>query len=333
MVDIYILQGKLVKGGRSDISKGIEDARDAQTKFMSVEAAIEAHKELHGKFNNRLNIWMATETPRGADEAGFAAIGKASEQHNIRLTMHLAEALEDRKMIQQSYGCTPMQFAKRVDAAASHVVLGHMVHVDLDMDLDILKESKAHVAHNPTSNAKLGDGIAPIPAFLSRGINVCLGSDGAPCNNGHDLFRDMHLAGIIHKANSLDASVLPAEQVLEMATINGARALGLEQSIGSLEVGKKADFVIVNPHGIHTVPYDSSSVGRGGMNPTTVVVHSCSSRDIDMVVVDGQCLVKGGKFTHLNEEELILSAQVAIGNLRQKSGVLAQPLKNNWCYC
>ena len=300
---------------------------------MSVEAAVKAHKELHGCFNNRLNIWMATETPRGADEAGFAAIGKACEQHNIRLTMHLAEALEDRRMIQQHYGCTPVQFAKRVQAAEAHVVLGHMIHLDLDVDLDILSKSKAHVAHNPTSNAKLGDGIAPIPEFLSRGVNVCLGSDGAPCNNCNDLFRDMHLAGIIHAAKRLDASLLPAEQVLEMATINGARALGLEESIGSLEVGKKADFVVVNPHGIHTAPYDPSSVGSGGMHPTTIVVHSCSSRDVEMVVVDGQCLVEHGKFTHLDEEALILSAQDSIKKLRQKSGVMAQPLKNNWCYC
>lgn len=327
------LQGKLVKGGRSDPSKGIEDARDSQTKLMSVEAAIEAHNELHGRFNNRLNIWMATETPRGADEAGFAAIGKASMQHEIRLTMHLAEALEDRAMIRQHYGCSPMQFAKRVEAAASHAVLGHMIHLDLDVDLDILKESKAHVAHNPTSNAKLGDGIAPIPEFLNRGVNVCLGSDGAPCNNSHDLFRDMHLAGIIHSANRLDASLLPAEQVLEMATINGARALGLEQSIGSLEVGKKADFVVIDAYGVHTAPFDPSTVARGGMHPTTVVVHSCSSRDVDMVVVDGQCLIKQGKFTRLDEDELIRSAQDTIKKLREKSGVVSQPLKNNWRYC
>ncbi|KAL2820849.1 5-methylthioadenosine/S-adenosylhomocysteine deaminase n1 [Aspergillus cavernicola] len=311
--------GKLVKGPRSDPSSGIADARDAQACLMSIDSVIAAHKEYHRSCNDRLHVWFATETPRGADEAGFTAIGKASKEHDIRLTMHLSESAKDFEMIQKSYGATPGEFTRNVHSAGPHVVLGHMVHLDSAVDMDILSADGTHIAHNPTSNAKLGDGIAPIPELLSHGVNVCLGSDGGPCNNLHDLFRDMHLAGIIHKGRLQNAHIMPSEQIIEMATINGAKALGLEKEIGSLEVGKKADFVVVNGNGLGAAPFNEATVGEGGIHPATVIVHSCTGRDVEMVVLDGR-------------EVLKLDARETIANLQQRSGVEAQPAKRNWNY-
>jgi cytosine/adenosine deaminase-related metal-dependent hydrolase len=275
---------------------------------------------------------MAAETPRGADEKFYAEVGKACAENDVRLTVYVAEAPRDRELIWECYNASPVQFCENNSLTGKTSVLAHMIHLDLEKDLDILVKTGTSVAHNPTSNCKLGDGIAPIPQMLEKGINVALGTDGGPCSNTYDLFRDMHLAGIIHKGNLIDASLLPAEQVLEMATINGARALGLDKEIGSLEVGKKADFIVVNPGALGAVPYDIKQIGKGGMHPSTAVVHSCSGRDVEIVVVDGKVLVQKGILLTLDEITVKNEAQEAISRIREKSGVAAQPLKRSWRY-
>lgn len=131
---------------------------------------------------------MAAEAPRGQDKARFAAIGNASLSHGIHLTVHCSEAPRDFEMLREAYEATPAQLCERIHATGPHVVLGHMTHLDPWVDLDILRNTGASVAHNPTSNAKLADGICPVPQMLEAGSNVCLGTDGAPCNNdNHDL--------------------------------------------------------------------------------------------------------------------------------------------------
>ena len=322
-----------MKGGRSNLEAGILDVRDAQADQMSIASALKAHEEYHGSFNDRLHVWMATETPRGQDMSGFAAIGEACQHHNVRLTMHLSEAPKDLGMIREHYQASPVRFAQKVHAVGPHVVLGHMTHLELEADLKILCETGTHISHQPTSNAKLCDGIAPVSQLLAEGINVCLGTDGAPCNNGHDLFRDMHLAGIIHKATTHKPEVTSSEQILEMATINAAKALGLEREIGSIEIGKKADFVVLGYSKIHTAPFDPDEIGNGGMHPSTLVVHSLSGRDVDMVVVDGRALVENGGFTSLDEQQVHEMARKAIVGIRNRSGIEAQPLKMGWQYC
>ncbi|CAG8394400.1 unnamed protein product [Penicillium salamii] len=324
--------GKLTKGPRSDTSAGIADARDTQASMMTIDSVLTAHKAHHGSCDDRLHVWFATETPRGADEAGFAAIGQASKEHNIRLTMHLAEAAKDFEMIQEAYNSTPGEFTRKVNSAGPHVVLGHMVHLDPAIDFEILSTDGTHICHNSTSNAKLADGFAPIPELLEHGVNVCLGTDGGPCNNLHDLFRDMHLAGILHKGRLRDASVLPSEQVIEMATINRAKALGLEKDIGSLETGKKADFVVLNPSGLNTAPFNEATIGEGGIHPATVVVHSCTGGDVEMVVLDGREVVKDGVLQTLDEDQLKSDARATIASLQRRSGIKAQPAKRNWKY-
>ncbi|OKL63235.1 hypothetical protein UA08_01331 [Talaromyces atroroseus] len=323
--------GKLIKINRSDPTAGIPDSRDEDAHEMSIEKALASHGEFHGSFNDRVHIWMAPETPRGQDLAGFQAVGSACIEHGIRVTVHCSEAPKDFELIAQNYTSTPAEFCQTAKFTGPHVVLGHMVHL-AEEDYAILRDTKTSIAHNPTSNAKLADGIAPIPRLLEEGVNVCIGTDGAPCNNGHDLFRDMHLAGLIHKGRHCNPNILSSEQVLEMVTINAARALGIEDQVGSLEVGKKADFVVLKHSGIHAAPYDPAELAVGGLSPSTLLVHSLSGADVDMVVVDGEILVDGGQFTRLDEEKIKSDARNAISRIREKSGVKAQPFKRGWHY-
>jgi len=323
--------GKLVKFEESNKELNIKDPRDKDVNSMSISSMLDAHAKHHGSCNDRLHVWAAAGTPRGSPLSSHLGIGEACREHDIGLTMHCAEAPKDLTIYQDMYFCTPMQFCEQTKLTGKKTVLAHMVHLDLEKDLPILKESGTTVAHNPNSNLKLASGIANVPEMLNAGVNVSLGTDGAPCGNTYDIFREMHLAGILHKGVNLDAGLVGAEAVLEMATINGARALGLETDIGSLETGKKADFVVVNPGSLCAAPWDEEQVLNGGVDPMSTVVYSCTGSDVEMVVVDGECLVKGGKLMKMDENEVIETAKKSIRGIRERSGVKSVSRKG-WKY-
>ena len=299
---------------------------------MSIGAALAAHEKYHGSCGGRLHVWIAAGTPRGSAESVYKAIGDACSEHGIGLTMHCAEAPKDLAIYHESYGCSPVEFCYRTNLIGKHrmAVLGHMVNLDLNRDLPLLRETGATVAHNASSNCKLGSGIAAVPEMLEGNVNVSLGTDGAPCANTYDMIQEMRVAALIHKGSRRDAAAITAEEVLIMATINGAKALGLEKEIGSLEVGKKADFVVIDPSGLQCAPFDPEQVLEGGIDPVTAVVFSCSGADVDMVVVDGKVLVVDGKLVECDEKQIREEAQRVIRRIRNKSGIHSK-IKRNYC--
>jgi len=291
---------------------------------MSLDAAIVSYESHHGSVNDRLHMWFSAGTPRGSPIDAHAAIGQAAADRDIGVTMHCAEAPKDLSIYRQYYQCSPIQFCKDTNLTGKKSVFAHVVHPDPSAgDFDLLRETKSTVSHNPTSNLKLGSGISPIPEMVACGVNVALGTDGAPCNNTYDMFREMHMAAILHGGARQDSGILNAYQVLEFATINGARALGLEEQIGSLEVGKKADIVVVAPKGLSSAPWDAAQVPFGGMDPITVLVHS-SGGDVDTVLVDGCVLVDHGKLLHIDETDIIERAKESVAGIRKRSGVCAR---------
>jgi cytosine/adenosine deaminase-related metal-dependent hydrolase len=314
----------LIKAAESNPDLNMKDARDRDVNSMSVAAALSAHKKHHGSFNDRLHMWFAAGTPRGSPMAAHATIGEAARAHDIGLTMHCAEAPKDLTIYRNYYQCSPFEFCRDAHLTGPKTVFAHCVHPDPAAgDFQILCETKSTVSHNPTSNLKLGSGVAPIPDMVAKGVNVALGTDGAPCNNTYDMFREMHLASILHGGIRQNAGVLSAYDVLEFATINGARALGLEAEIGSLEVGKKADIVVVRPKGVSCTPWDPSQQGAGGIDPVTVLLHS-SGTDVDTVIVDGQLLVRNEKLLHIDEDTIIQKARTSVVGIRKRSGVDAR---------
>jgi cytosine/adenosine deaminase-related metal-dependent hydrolase len=241
-----------------------------------------------------------------------------SREKSIPITMHCAEVKADSDFF-ASISHTAMSYCESVGLLSPSTVLVHMVHLD-DSDIRRLAASGTHVAHCPTSNAKLASGICRVPDLQAAGVNVGLGTDGAPCNNTCDLLQEMKLAAIIHKSISYDPTAVPAETVLEMATINGAQALGLQDSIGSLEVGKKADFVAVDMRGIHSQPW---------FNPASAVVYTATGRDVDMVVVDGQVVVQDGRLLTMDETEIVEEAKRRSREVVARAG-LTDKVKPRW---
>lgn len=296
---------------------------------MSIEEALKVHAKYNRAFNDRLHIWMAAVTPRGSSISCHQRIGAACRDQSLGLTMHCAEAPRDLEIFRDKYACSPMEFCQQAQLVGSKRVLAHMVNLDLEKDIPILVASGTSVAHNPSSNCKLASGIAPVTEMLAAGVNVCLGTDGAPCSNNYDMLQECRMASLLQKGRLRDAAVLPAYEVLLMATINGAKALGIEEGVGSLVIGKKADFVIIDPSNLACCPFDPDQVLAGGLDPVTTVVFSCTAANVSRVVVDGVELVQDGKLTTVDETELQVAARKAINGIRDRAR-LKNPIRKEY---
>ncbi|KAH8663484.1 atrazine chlorohydrolase/guanine deaminase [Tricladium varicosporioides] len=285
---------------------------------MSLLGAVGMWEKWNGKAEDRIRVWFGARTPGGVSDGLYREMTGISKEKSIPITMHCAEVKADRDFF-ESQDHTPMSYCSSVGLLGPSTVLVHMVHLD-DSDIAKLAETGTHVAHCPTSNAKLASGICRLPELLESGVNVGLGTDGAPCNNTNDLLQEMKLAAIIHKAKSYDPTIISAEQVMEMATINGAKALGLVDSIGSLEIGKKADFVVIDMRKVHLQPYFS---------PVSAVVYSATGTDVEMVVVDGKVVVQAGKLQTMDEEEIWREAERRSQDIVKRAG-LGEKVKGRW---
>jgi len=253
---------------------------------------------------DELTVWYSVS------EGLYREMTSISREKNIPITMHCAEAPADRTFF-ASHNHTPMSYCSSVNLLGPRTVLVHMVHLDYT-DIATLAETGTHVVHCPSSNTKLASGICRVPDLQKAGVNVSLGTDGAPCNNTCDMLQEMRLAGILHKVATMSPTAVPAETVLEMATIQGARALGLEDQIGSLEVGKKADFAVVDMRAVHLQPWH---------NPVSAVVYAATGGDVEMVVVDGRVLLEGGKLMGVDEEALCKEADKRSKELVARAGL------------
>ncbi len=167
--------------------------------------------------------------------------------------------------------------------------------------MKILADTGTKISHCPNSNLKLASGIAKIPELLDMGADVSIGADGAPCNNNLDMFREMRSAALIQKARLLNPTTMPAERVFEMATLGGAKAMGMEKKLGSLEQGKKADIAIIN---LRTIP--NSPCGEDNIIPQ--LVYSASANDVETTIIDGEIVMKDRKMTAINERNIIEEA-------------------------
>ena len=351
-------QGKLVKFTETNRQLSITDPRDQDLLAMSIPELLNAHQKHHNSHDGKIHVWAAAGTPRGTSISHYLELGETCSKQGISATMHCAEAPRDRVIYHDTYSCSAMEFIRdaklcpQPTSAMDHgnlshrLVLAHMVNLDNEVDIPLLAQTQTSVAHNPTSNLKLASGVAPVPSMLSNSspVNVSLGTDGAPCSNHYDMFQEMHLAGILHKGVNRDATLIPAEVALEMATINGARALGLEDEVGSIEVGKKGDFVVIDPYGrggLGAAPW-SADFSSHAVSPVTTVVHGCTGRDVDMTVINGDILVEGGKLAiggREKEMEIVRMAQTSVKGLldrcnrdREEDAKVGVKLKQSWTY-
>jgi len=281
------------------------------------EACIREAKSMVKKWNRikggLVKTWLAPRSLGGCSRDLYEEVANLAEEQRTRVTMHLAEVKEDARYAKQNFGMTPFEFIEKVGLARPGSLFAHMVWLT-DRDVRRVAETKANVAHCPSSNLKLASGIPKVPELLEAGANVGLGCDGAPCNNSYDMIREMKIAAVIQKARLLDPLTMPATSVLEMATVRGAEAMGMGSEIGSIEVGKKADLVFIDLKKPHLTPFRSI---------VSNIVYSAMGSDVDTVMVDGRVLLRHGNVLTLDEERIIGEAQRRQDELISRSGVNA----------
>jgi len=256
-----------------------------------------------GKAEDLINRWegagdgriKAAVSPHTVNTCGvevWAAAIELAQKHGVPLHTHLAESQEEVARCQEEKGATPVATLDRLGAFSVPTIAAHCVHVNGD-DITLFADRGVSVAHCPKSNAKLGNGIAPIAAMRRAGVTVALGTDGAASNNSLDMIEEMRMSGLLAKASTGDPTALPAREVVKMATQAGAKALGT--TLGTLAVGQQADIVIIDLDWVHTLPnYD----------PFSGLVYAAHGYDVTDVLVAGRFLLRNGELVTIDEAKV-----------------------------
>lgn len=232
---------------------------------------------------------------------------KLAEEFNSLISIHVAETTSEVTKVIVQQGCVPVEFLDRLGMLSRRAVLAHCIHLN-DDEIALLSKRGAIVAHCPVSNLKLGDGVAPIPRLLQAGAQVTLGTDGPASSNDLDLWNVLRMAAILHRGVHQNPTLTPARQALRMVTIDAAKALGMDDRIGSLEAGKRADIILIDLNRPHLVPL---------FDVYSLLTYAVGREDVSTVVVNGKVVVRDRKLLNLNEADTIaavreIAAQVAV---------------------
>jgi 5-methylthioadenosine/S-adenosylhomocysteine deaminase len=261
--------------------------------------AINFVREYSGAGDGRITPLIAPHSLYTCDKPQWAQLIAGALELNVSIHTHASETQQEVADVNETWGASPIKTLQQIGALEAGVLAAHCVHVS-DEDLDIMQGSNFRVAHNTTSNLKLASGFAPIPEMLRRKIPVSLATDGAASNNNLDMWEEMRLTALIHKANTSDPTSVTAEEALLMATREGARCLGLEHETGSLAAGKKADILLIDFDKPHLTPRH---------HVVSHLVYAAGAGDVDTVIVDGKVLLRDGKLLHLDAKEICARAQ------------------------
>lgn len=234
-------------------------------------------------------------SPYSCSPKTLATAKKAAVDTDVLFQIHVAETLKERQDCQNKHGVSPVQYLSKLGILDHHTLLVHAVWID-DKDLEIISLSGSKISHVPESNMKLASGIAPVPKIRKLGITAGIGTDGCASNNTLDLFSTMDICAKLHKVNTLDPTTVDAKTVLEMGTISGARSIGLDHITGSLELGKSADFIIIDINKPHLTPMYS---------PVSHLVYAVNGGDVTDVIIAGKHVVRNKKIMTLDMDKIL----------------------------
>ena len=298
--DMYLFEEEVARaakeaGMRSVVGEVIYDFPSPN--YGELEKGFIYTEELIERWKKDPLINIAVE-PHSLFTCGEKLLVKANDlaiKKGVPLILHLAETKEEVNEIEKRFGKRPVQHLKDLGLLGSHLIVDHCVHIN-ESEIELLAKNNVCVVHNPESNMKLASGIAPVPDMIAKGITVGLGTDGCASNNNLDLFGEMDMAAKLHKVNNLDPTVMNAQTLVEMATIEGAKVLGLEKITGSLEVGKRADLIVIDTNKPHLVPM---------YNPYSHLVYAASGHDVTHSIIDGNIVMEDRRLLTLDVEDII----------------------------
>lgn len=277
-------------GMRAVISRGLVGEGDNEAGQMRLSQAYEERDA--AKDCDRLTFMLGPHAPYTCDDAYMRIVSEEAKKNHMGIHVHLSESESEIQQIKEKYGCSPIEMADKNGLFDVPAIAAHCVQIT-ESDMDILKEKNVSVVTNPASNMKLGNGFAPVPRMMEKGINVCLGTDGAASNNSLNLFHELSLLTLIHKGVNRTPQCVSAREGLRIATINGAKALGLEKETGSLEAGKKADIAILDLNTPSLTPRNNLIAGLS---------YSANGSEVETVIIDGKVTMENRKVLTLDEE-------------------------------
>ena len=282
-------------GIRAFVGEGLIDFPSPNSK--TPEEAIQYTEMLIKKWAQHplITITIAPHSPYASSEELLKKAKELADRHQKLLHIHLSETEKEVNDMVKARRMSPVAYLKQIGVLDSNVIAAHCVHLS-SKDIDLLLETKTSVAHNPQSNMKLASGIAPVPQMLAKGVTVGLGTDGAASNNDLSLWEEMNSAALLHKVAGKGPTLMNSREVLAMATIGGARVLGVGDKIGSLEKGKKADLIIINLNQPHLSPV---------FNYYSHAVYSIDAGDVNDVIIEGKEVLRNRKLITIDEAEML----------------------------
>ena len=297
--------------GKCMMDKGEEvpPALQEQTS-ASIEASLALLEEWHGRADGRIRYCFAPRFAVSCTRELLEKVAELARTRGVMIHTHASENRTECALVEAETGLRNIAYLDSVGVSGRHVALAHCVHLSND-EIRILKTTNTNVVHCPSSNLKLGSGIAPVVQLLAEGVSVSLGADGAACNNRLDMFTEMRTAALLQKALH-GPEVLAANRVLRMATIDGAHALGLDAEIGSLEVGKRADVAVVELNQLHTSP-EAEVVSS--------LVYAAEASDVRSVVIDGRVVMQNRELLTVDEADVVAEANAQAETLMLEAGL------------
>jgi 5-methylthioadenosine/S-adenosylhomocysteine deaminase len=276
----------------------------------SIRESLALLEEWHGRDGGRVRGCLAPRFAVSCTEGLLRRVAALARERGVMIHTHASENRSEIELVERETGSRNIEYLDSVGVSGPHVVLAHCVHLS-EREMDLLAAAGTHAAHCPSSNLKLGSGLAPVAEMLERGVSVSLGADGAACNNRLDMFTEMRTAALLQKVRR-GAGALPARRALRMATLAGARALGLADEVGSIEAGKRADLTILDLGRLHLTPRP---------DVVSTLVYAAEARDVRTVLIGGRVVMSDGQLTTLDEREVLAEARGQHALLTARAGI------------
>ena len=295
-------------GIRAVLSYGMIDFGDAEKREAEIRENLSLFENCNGMADGRIKVFLGPHSPYTASEELLIKVRQLADEYNMGIHIHVSETQKEINDVSEEKGLRPFEYLEKIGFLGPDVVAAHCVWLS-DDEIEIIKKHGVKVSHNPCSNMKLASGISPVSKLIENDICVSIGTDGASSNNNLDLIEELKTASLLQKVSTLDPNVLNSHEAIAMGTIKGAEALGLSDEIGSIEVGKKADIILVDTNSANMVP-DSSTL-------TSNMIYSANGSNVDTTICNGKILMENKKLTVLDEQEIYDKAREAIKNLKE----------------
>lgn len=294
-------------GIRACLSYGMIDFGDSEKRENEITQNLQLFENCNDSCEGRIKVFLGPHAPYTASKELLIKVRELADKLNTRIHIHVSETQKEVEDIVRQTGLRPFQYLDSINFLGPDVIAAHSVWLN-DDEIEIIKKNNVKISHNPCSNMKLASGIAPVAEMIDKGICVSIGTDGAASNNNLDLIEEMKTASLLQKVDTLNPEVLNALETVAMGTIEGARALGLEDEIGSIEVGKKADIILIDTDNANMTP-DSTQLESN-------IVYAANGFNVDTTICNGKVLMENRKLVDLDEEEIYRKARQAIKELK-----------------